>query len=502
MVFSTLKWIKSWYGRKRRNLKKALGILAVKAEVGDPMISASGAGSVSDVQPQQRTQSQSHVQILGPVDENAPVVATTNIPATGNQNGARTVRTPLTPSRRYAPYTSSKTVVPSVYLPSSNDLQLHPSKHVQYQPSTLPRLAELHSNGITAPSSQTAKIEHINDVSRMNQQMVQNHDAPHKSTENPDASPSSFPYPAAYDKKHHHHGYNYSFNQDVTSSSTLLPAFDISANQSPRDITTPVPLRDHHNQLPIPLHGLSPFRAPPINASLAMNVDMPMVMDDSAFVSFTHLVEEKEEGSQFQRSPEVVDVGRNGQPLQYSELPDYLLRFGTSMGTDCGLTFAPARFAHLRGEEEPPSQIQRMVEAAVDVSSPEPQFASLGSDVSATMSYFPATPARIPTQEKPYGNIPENSSPLSLFSTHQFQTNLSLGQSSSPGYHQQPSIRIPTPTPNNSSLAKISDLSSEVRATESDLINLALRSLTTEEDTFTAAVMLVVLSKAGFVWDY
>ncbi|KIM89510.1 hypothetical protein PILCRDRAFT_227264 [Piloderma croceum F 1598] len=138
---------------------------------------------------------------------------------------------------------------------------------------------------------------------------------------------------------------------------------------------------------------------------------------------------------------------------------------------------------------------------------PKSQFTFPSSDTHATPSRFPATPmcTHAPTLENNYGTTPENSSPPSRSSLHQYETNISFGhtQSSlSPSHQQYLSIHTPALTPKNSFRNEIDDINSELRSSGSDLVSLTLQALATEEDTFTAAIMLVVLSKVGFIWDY
>lgn len=96
VLYSTSKWIRSWLARKRSAQKKALGILAIKTELGDPVVPTSALATVDvrlDHQP------------LTPakrLPENVSVFASTTV---SNQI-ANSKKTPLSPSKRYAPYAS------------------------------------------------------------------------------------------------------------------------------------------------------------------------------------------------------------------------------------------------------------------------------------------------------------------------------------------------------------------------------------------------------------
>jgi len=498
MIFSTLKWIKSWYGRKRCIQKKALGILAVKAEAGDPMIPASV--TISNVQPQPRPTAQ--------LDENISVAPrATKLLDARNKSITRTVKAPF---RRYAPYTNSKIIAPTST--SSDDHRPQPFNSAQNQRLAHSQRLESNLNTIAALPSKAPTIKNTNHTDGIIPPKEQNPSDPHKWVKHPDAEPSSFRHSTVHNYDSHH-SYNHNFIQDAKRSYSLLPAFDISPNVIPiihSDIT-PIPLQDHYNQAPILEHNLSTFYTPVMDASLAIGRDMSTVMDDSASVSCGNF-------------PDVVER------IQSRQSPHATASMNTDV--DYNFPFVSARFVNLRQGERPHPQFcsQRNTEITVsvppspsaDITIPrfdippkiradwtqqDPSKSQLAFHGTPTISYFSAAPApiraHIPTQEKPNIALPGNSSP-SISSTHQFQAHTSLKQLSSPSPYYQPQLSIsrPTPTPNSSSSTKINDISSENKTAASDLINLTLRSLATEEDTFTAAIMLVVLSKAGFVWDY
>jgi hypothetical protein len=496
ILFSTSKWIRSWYGRKRRNQRKALGILAIKTEVGDPTISAS-TGALLDIQPQ--------AQPIGPAKENIPVAAkVTRVADTGSLNTLRPSRSPSAPSRRYAPYTNSKTAITTATsFPSSDEVQL---KLQDNQPSAEP----LHSDSISKkkPFSKVPfSLVPINNNEGSAMSQLQDHgsNSLYALSAYPDGPPS-FSYPAAYNPVNFIH-------EALPSSINLLPGFDMINNNTAQNcnIDDSMPLH-----IPTPVQYVHTSYGPPVNTSL-------MDMDDSAFISFA-------DGSQSLRRPEVIviDVERS------SEFQQHLSHSLTDMKIDMKhhSSHGHVPFAYLRqeeGEEEEGSLSQATGEAEKTVGippssydfsafethlmapihqpqagSPKSQFTFPSSDTHSTLSHFPATllSTHAPTLENNYGTTPENLSPRS--SLHQYETNISFGhtQSSlSPSHQPYLSMHTPAPTLKNSSPNDIDDINSEL-STGSDLVSLTLRALATEEDTFTAAIMLVVLSKAGFIWDY
>ena len=490
MMFSTSKWIRSWYGRKRRSQRKATGILAIKTEVGDPMISASTAGAVSDIQ------SQPQPQPVGPANENTPVVARkTEILDAGSVDTSRIPRSPLTPSRRYAPYMNSKTA--STF--PSDDLQPHSFNNVQdHQPSAESRHLVSHNN-VPLPLIQTSN----NDTPAMFQRMDHGHNALYTLFANSD-SPSNFSYPAAYSPKKYDH--------ESPASINLLPAFDAINDDMP--IPIPAPIQDIHTSL-----------APPVN--IGPDLDTLLAMDDSTFISFARGRDETEK--EFQLYPEMIDFDRPSRYLKFPEHPSHSST-NTYIDIDHHSSIILAPFAHLRQEEEDDQPLTKEVEnivsghpsvddvafsafgtppkTAIDLLQPgSPKmgftFPSSDSDTLSTLPHFPVTPVsvRLPILNDQCGIISENPSPSSGSSLHQYQTNVSFSQFQlSPLHQQQPSIPPPALTSKNSNPNDTNDINSELRSAD-HFTSVALHALATEEDTFTAAIMLVMLSKAGFVWD-
>ena len=511
MMFSTLKWVKSWYGRKRRSQKKALGIVAVKTKVDHSVsTSSSGAVGVSEIQ----LLPQLPARPVERVDENVPVTATAKkISDSRHKMIATAGKRPLAPSRRYEPYSNAKMVTPSITQTSSDDSRPHPSESAQHRspdPSWYPKS---NSNNSTALPPQTSVTENINDTSRMNQHIGQDRSALHKWTENP----SNFSKLVAQDDNNVAPSVinpYLAFNGNGTTSSSTIT-----------DISKPVHIEDQRDGFPktIPVQKLPPSYSS-MNSDLAIKTDVPMATDDSAFVSFTHL---RDEGSQLQQSPatEVVDM-----------FPRHLLDTTSSIDVDHHSSQSPAPFAHRR-QDDPQlwSLSPRNVESALTTSTPssaeivippfdahstvvayqfQPEsrtnqlaFHDTETDTSSTIVDFPVPPARLlaPATANYSSSISEISSYASLspYSTPQFQTTTSFARSSSPPpiYQEQSSILTPTRT-STSSLANIAIAHPNTKTSKSDLISLTLRSLANEDDTFNAAVMLVILSRAGFVWDY
>ena len=514
---SAFKWIKAWYGRKRRSQKKALGTLAVKTEVGDPAIPTSGASVVSDIAPQTQPQS------LGRAGENTPLsVEPTKALASSNTNGTRMARTLLTSSRRYAPYPSSKNVVaPSVTSSSADKLPLSPSGNLRYQSATGSRLPATASNNTNHHPSPL--IENINKAPRKLQPVGRNLDSAYAWSTDPNlyVDPLSHPYPGAYNPN--------SYVHVATPPTNRLPDFDTSGNTNSLNNTIanldiPVHIPDYLVQFPAPMQDLQTLYGHSIDTRLGSEMAIPM--KDSAFVPFSYFREEQNDGSQFHRRLE-VDFYRRGQDLRYSYFPELLSGTGAGTSVGSGLEF-PQSFPHFRqGEQEIQAQFQTRgkLEAAINIPpstdvviptfEPSPRVtvndtqprslespsAFPGFDIFSTPSHFPA-PLRIHphTPKNHYDATPANFSPSFQSLYHQYICKLS-SEESSPLYHQ---LMIPTSasTPSESFPTNNKYVDPGVQISESDLKNATLHALATEEDTFTAAIMLVVLSRAGFVWDH
>jgi hypothetical protein len=492
---STSKWIRSWYGRKRRNQRKALGILAIKTEIGDPVISASNPGTLLDIQLQALP--------IGPAKEIIPAAAkVTKVADTGSLNTLRPSRSPSAPSRRYTPYTNSKTVITATTSMPSDEVQFHSSNNLQ---DNLPSAEPLPSDSISNDKVPFSFVS--NEGSAMSQ--LQNHGSNSIYTMSAyPAAPPSFSYPAAYNPANITH-------EALPSSINLLPGFDMINNNSAQNynIDDNMPVR-----IPTPVQYVHTPYGPPINTSF-------MDMDDSAFVSFVHGSDEVEEESQSLRQAEVIviDVERA------SEFPQHLSHSPTDLNINMEhhSSHGHVPFAYLRQEEEETlSHATGKVEKTIGMTLSADDFSAFenplmapihqlqakshftfpSSDTHLTLSRFPATPmcTHAPTLENNQGTTPENPSPPSRSSLHQYKTNISFGHTQPPlsSHQQYLSMHTPALTTKHSIPTDIDDINTELRSSGSDLVSLTLHALATEEDTFTAAIMLVVLSKAGFIWDY